>query len=176
MLRRQADALGLAAAQEMAQEVDGVLAALPAGAPNRHQDGLGAGARPSAIAAPDFAQDDAEANRQFATPVGGVQAGELEERQEIVLVVPQVLGEGFIGGVRLGRIDGVEQFAVESATTDRQAMITQLPVGMPIAKIQGVMQQFADATRKTHGAARGRFQEFIATPEQMAKALLVRSV
>src|SRR2546430_13735255 len=63
------------------------------------------GADPGAIAAPDFTQDDAEAHRQFATPVGGVHAGVFEERQEIVLVVPQVLSEAFVGGIGLGRID-----------------------------------------------------------------------
>ena len=58
-LRREGDESG-PAAQELAEEVDAVLATLPAGAADGHQHGLGAGACPGAIAAPDLAQDDAE--------------------------------------------------------------------------------------------------------------------
>jgi hypothetical protein len=106
VLRRQADQFRSAAAKEVAEKVAGILATLPAGAPHGHQHRLSAGADPGAIAAPDFAQDDAEADRQLATPVGGVQTGVLEEGQQVVLVVPQVLSEDFVGLVGFGRIDG----------------------------------------------------------------------
>src|SRR5581483_4789211 len=83
-------------AQESAEEVDGVLAALPAGAPQRHQDCLSMGANPGAVAAPEFAQDHTEADGLFGAPVGGVQAGVFEEGQQVVAVLPQVLGEAVV--------------------------------------------------------------------------------
>jgi hypothetical protein len=75
------------AAQKLAEEVDSVVTTLPAGATDRHQDCLDAGADPGAIAAPDLAENDAEANGQFGAPVGGVQAGELEESPKSVPVL-----------------------------------------------------------------------------------------
>ena len=64
------------------------MAALPAGAPNRHQHRLGAGADPGAVTTPDLAKDDAEANGQLGPPVGGVQPGEAEEGKQVVVVLP----------------------------------------------------------------------------------------
>src|SRR3977135_4445717 len=86
-------------AQGSAEEVDGVVAALPTGSPEGHQDRLGVGANPGAVAAPDFAQDDAEANCQFGAPIGGVQAWVLEEGQQVGAVIPELLGQRVVGGV-----------------------------------------------------------------------------
>src|SRR5437773_409759 len=100
----------------------------------------------------------------------------LQEGQQIVAVVPQVLGEGLVGGIGLGRINRVEQKRIESAATNGQAMIAQFARGVAITQIQRMMQQFADAAWKTDGAARGGFEQFIATPQQMAETLLMDGV
>src|SRR5437764_1185464 len=44
---------------------------------------------------------------------------------------------------------------------------------MAIAKVQRLMQQFADSTWKTDSAARGGFQELMAAPQEVPEALLV---
>ena len=56
-LRRQRDD-GWRVAQELTEEVHGAAAALPAGAPDRHQHGLGLGSHPAPAATPDLAEDD----------------------------------------------------------------------------------------------------------------------
>src|SRR5207302_4076139 len=119
------------------------------------------------------AQDYAETHGQFATPIGGIHTGVLEEGQQVVLVIPQVLREGFIGLVGFGRIDGVQQLAVQTATTDGQTVIAQISSGVPIAQIQRLMQQFADLAWETDGAARGGFQKFMAATQEVPKTLLV---
>ena len=134
-LRREGDESG-PAAQELAEEVDAVLATLPAGAADGHQHGLGAGACPGAIAAPDLAQDDAEPNRQFRAPVGGIQAGEFEKGQQVIEMVPQVLSQAFAGRVGFGRINRVGQLVVQPAAADGQAMEAQSTGGVPIPKVQ----------------------------------------
>ena len=126
-------------AQESAEEVDGVLASLPARSPKRHQDRLGMGTDPGAVAAPGFAQDDAEANRQFGTPVSGVEAGVLEEGQQVVAVIPQVLGQRLVGGVRFGRVDGIEQLRIESAAADVEAVTAELAVEVAVAEVESVV-------------------------------------
>src|ERR1700676_4136836 len=78
------------AAQELTQEVQGRMALLPARPPHGHQDRLRSRTRPGPVAAPDLAQDDAEADGQFRTPVGGVQTRLTQERKQVVAMVPQV--------------------------------------------------------------------------------------
>src|SRR5436190_1885581 len=68
------------------------------------------------------------------------------------------------------------QRVVQSATTYGQAMIAQLPAGVSIAKVQRVMQQFADPAREADGAARGGFEQFMAAPQEMPKTLLMVGV
>src|SRR5258708_2809557 len=99
----------------------------------------------------------------------------LEEGQQVVLVVPQVLSEGFIGLVGFGRIDGVQQFAVQTASTHGQTVIAQIASGVSIAQVQGLMQELADLAGKTDGDARGGFQELMTASQEVAETLLVLS-
>src|SRR5438876_8188453 len=87
--RRQRES-GCGAAQVLAEPVEGFQAALLRGAPDRHQDRLGAGPRLGAVAAPDLAQQDAETHGVFGAPVTGVDAGDLQERPQLVAVVVEV--------------------------------------------------------------------------------------
>ena len=155
--KRGPDLRGLVLAQELAEDIDGVLAALPAGSPEGHQDRLSVGANPGAIAAPDFPQDHAEAHRLFRSPVGGVQAGMFEEGEQVVAMIPQVLGEGVVGGMGLLRVDGVEQLRMKSAAADGEAVQAEFAVEIAIAKIESVVQKFADAARE-HDGRRWRFR------------------
>ncbi len=61
------------AAKELTEEVQGRTPPLPAAPPHRHQHRLRPRTCPRPAATPDLSQDDAEADRQFRTPVGGVQ-------------------------------------------------------------------------------------------------------
>src|SRR5438105_6428394 len=106
---------GWAAAEKAAEEVHSVATALPAGAPDGHQHGLGAGTRPSAIAAPGFAENDAEANGELGTPVRRIDAGYFQKRQQVVAVFPQVLGQALVRRVGLGRPERIKQPARQSA-------------------------------------------------------------
>src|ERR1700676_4547899 len=84
------------AAQELTEEVQGRTALLPARPPHGHQDRLCSRTRPGPVAAPNLAQDDAEADGQFRTPVGGVEARLTQEREQVVPMIPQVLGEALV--------------------------------------------------------------------------------
>src|SRR5262249_20193328 len=50
---------------------------------------------------PDLAQDDAEADRQLGTPVGGIQPRLTQEREQASAMSPQVLGQAVVGSVLL---------------------------------------------------------------------------
>ena len=92
------------APQELTEEVQGTTPLLPARPPHRHQHRLRPRPGPGPAAAPDLAQDDAEADRQLGPPVGGVQPRLAQEREQVVTVDPQVLGQALVGRVRLGRV------------------------------------------------------------------------
>jgi glutamine synthetase len=64
---------------------------------------------------PDLAQDDAEADRQFRASVDGVQSRLTQEREQVVAVSPQVLGQALVGRVRLGRDDQVRHLVLQAA-------------------------------------------------------------
>src|ERR1700694_297875 len=72
------------AAQELTEEVQGRTALLPARPPHGHQDRLRSRTRPGPVAAPDLAEDNAEADGQFRTPVGRVQTRLTQEREQVV--------------------------------------------------------------------------------------------
>ena len=84
------------------------------------------GSDPGAAAAPDFPKDDSETNGVFGQPVGGLSARHFQEREQIVDVVPEVLGQSFVGGVGLGRPDQIGQLVVQSAGRDGETMSTDV--------------------------------------------------
>ena len=69
----------LRAAENVDEDLAGVQAPQLTGAKHGGQDLLRLGAGRGAVAAPDLAEDDAEANGQLGPPVGGVQARKLEK-------------------------------------------------------------------------------------------------
>ena len=94
------------AAEEVTEVLQSSATLLPASAPNRHEDCLSMRPIPGAVAAPDFAKDDAETHRLFRPPVGGVQPRLAEVREVSVDVLPKMFGQLFIGGVAFAREDG----------------------------------------------------------------------
>src|SRR5213078_3278710 len=90
------------ATKQLAEEVHSRPPVLPARSPYRHQDRLRPRTCPGSVAAPDLAEDYAETDSQLRTPVGGVQPWTPQERKELVAMIPQVLGQAFVGSVRLG--------------------------------------------------------------------------
>src|SRR3981081_2339314 len=66
-------------AEEATEEVESYAATLPAGPPHRHEHLLRPGTGPRTIAAPNFAENHAEAHRLLGTPIGGVETVLVEE-------------------------------------------------------------------------------------------------
>jgi hypothetical protein len=87
-------------AKELAEEVQGRVASLPARPPHRHQHRLRLRPGPGPAATPDLPKDDAEADGQLGPPVGGVQPRLAQEREQRVAMIPQVLGQALVGRVR----------------------------------------------------------------------------
>jgi hypothetical protein len=57
---------------------------------------------PGSTTTPDLVQDDAEADRQLGTPVGGVQPWLTQEGEQLMPMVPHVLRQRLVGHVCLG--------------------------------------------------------------------------
>jgi hypothetical protein len=69
--------------------------------PHRHQHGLRPRTGPGAAATPELAKDGAEADGQLGPPVGGAQPRLTQEREQVVAMRPQVLGQTLVGRVGL---------------------------------------------------------------------------
>src|SRR5262249_37023503 len=128
-------------------EIQAVVASLPASSPDRHQDRLGTGTCPGAIATPDLSKDDPEADCQLGPPVGGVQPRLTQEREQVVAVSPQVLGQALVGRVPLGREDQVGQLVLQTAAGHGQSMPADFPGGVTVAQVKAGPEQFADLAR-----------------------------
>ena len=114
------------AAKELAEEIQGRTPLLPASPPHRHQHGLRPRTDPRSVPNPYFPQDDAEADRQLRTPGGSVHTGHTQKCQQLIAVIPQVLGQPLVRRVALEREDDFGQRVVQPASRHRQAMSTDL--------------------------------------------------
>jgi Peptidase family S41 len=134
--------------QELTQEVPGRPALLPARPPHRHQDRLRPRTGPGPAAAPDLAQDDAEADGQLRTPVGRVQA-RLTGGRVAYVYLPDTAGQGYTRFNRYcfaqaGR-DGVivdERFNGGGLLADHVIDYLREPVRNYATTRQGADQQF----------------------------------
>jgi hypothetical protein len=81
---KEAEAL---AAEEAAEEGEGVAVLLRAGAQDGHQDRLGLGAGLGAVSAPNLAVDHGGTDGLLGAPVGRVQTRMLQEGQQLLAVV-----------------------------------------------------------------------------------------
>ena len=118
----------LRAPQELTEEIQSRTPLLPARPPHRHQDRLRPRPRPRPAAAPDLAKDDAEADRQLGPPVSGVQPRLTQEREQVVAMSPQVLGQALVGRVRLERENQVAQLVLQaSARSSLVAALSSAP-------------------------------------------------
>src|SRR5262245_61854708 len=124
------------APQELAEEVQGRTPLLPARPPHGHQDRLGPRTGPGPAAAPDLPQDDAEADGQLRPPVGGVQPGLAQEREQVVTMVPEVLGQSLVGRVRLWWEDQVGQLVLQAAAGHSQTVPADLPRRMAVSEVE----------------------------------------
>jgi hypothetical protein len=118
------------APQELTQEIHGRTPLLPARPPHRHQHRLRPRPGRGAVAAPDLAQDDTEADGQLGPPVGGVQPRLAQEREQLVAMRPQVLGEALVGRVGLCGEDQVGKLALQAAAGHGQPVtVSGRPAG-----------------------------------------------
>ena len=131
LLRRQGERFDLAS-EESAEEVKGDATLLPACSPHGHENGLSFGTGPSAVAAPNFAEDDAEAHRLFGPPVGRVQAWEAQEGEEFLDVLPEMFGHAFVDGSGFGGEDSVFQGVLQAAARHRPTMVADFAGGVTI--------------------------------------------
>jgi hypothetical protein len=164
------------AAQELAEEVPGRAPLLPARPPHRHQHGLGPCAGQGPAPAPDFAQDDPEADRQFGPPVGGVQPRHTQEREQVVAVRPQVLDQPLVDRVRLGREDQAGQPVLQASAGHGLAVAADLPRCVAVTQVQAGPEQFGDPPRETYGATGSSGFHLVATPEEVLHTLPVPGV
>src|SRR5262249_42411516 len=164
------------APQQLTEEVQGRTPLRPAGPPLRHQDRLRPRPYPGPVAAPDLAQDDAEANRQLGPPVDGVQARLTQEREQVVAMGPQVLGQALVGRVHLGGEDQVGQLVLQPTAGHGQAVLADLPGRVTVTQIQAGPKQLSDTTRKAHGSPRRCRRHVVGTPQQVIEALLMQGL
>ena len=84
-----------------------------------------------------------------------------------------MLGEAFIGVVCFAGEDGVAQLVVQAAAANRQTVPTQCFQGMPVAKVECLVQEFADPAREAYGATSSGFQQFVTASQEVGQTLLV---
>jgi hypothetical protein len=122
-------------------------------------------AAPAAVrlAPPDLAVDGGGAHGLFGAVVGRVDAGELQESEQLVAMFAQMFGQPLIVRVGLGPIQHAVKAAVQSADGDGHAVGRELPVVAAVAEGQG----FAAPGRPLHGLtyARGRHADCEQCPE-----------
>src|SRR5581483_5717311 len=123
------------------------------------------------IAAPELAQDHAKANRLFGAPVGSVQAGDMQEGEELVNVIPEVLGQSLVGRVGLGREDHIFQDVLQTAGGDGQAVLADLAGRMTVAQVQALAKQLGDTAWKADRSPSSGFQNFLAASQNVLVAL-----
>lgn len=83
-------------AEQAGQQRCGAAILLATGFENAEQIALGARAGRSAIAAPHLPRDHHGANRLFGAPVGGFQAGTVQEGEQRVALPPEMVGQASI--------------------------------------------------------------------------------
>jgi hypothetical protein len=137
------------APQELTQEVYGRTPLLPAGPPHRHQYRLRPCPRPGPAAASDLAENDAEADGQLGPPIGGGQPRLPQERDQVVAMSPQVLGQALVGRVRLGREDQVAQLVLQPTAGYGQAVPADLSGRVTVPQVEPRPWQLGNSPRNT---------------------------
>ena len=122
----------------------GIALALAGGADDRGQCLLRGRAAPGAIAPAHLAGDDGRANGLFGPPIGGVDGGVAQEREQRLPFRGQMLREA----LHVGQWAGVEQSSSESGGQGFQGfaeVITgQLTGAGVVAQAEGLLQQSVD--------------------------------
>src|SRR3990170_2640880 len=160
-------------AQEVAEEIEGTLAVLPAGAPHRQQDGLSFSTRGGAVAAPHLAVDHREPQGMLGPPVGGIYAGNGQEREQFMEMLPEMSGQPFVGRLTLGWPEQSGQPPGQMAAGQRQAVPADLAGRVAIAQRQCRSQRLRHLVREMGRPTRRYFQQLRTSPPQVLQALLM---
>ena len=89
-----------------------------------------------AAAAPDFAIDDGRANGLLGAPVGGIEAGMAQKREQLIAVLGQMLGQSFVGRMTAMPLQQSIQSLFQSASRDGHAVIADLARNAAVAKVE----------------------------------------
>ena len=164
----------LVAAEEVGEEVEGVTAVLSGGPEDGHEDGLSVGAGFGAVAAPDFAVGGEGSHGLFGAVVGGIQAGDVEEGEEVVAMGVEVFGQSFVAGMDLGPGQYPVEAGLPEADGDSQAVGRNRSGVAAVAQRQGVPEETLHLAWKVDGPADGHAQEFAAAVEEVSETLLMQ--
>jgi hypothetical protein len=140
---------GRGRARERDQDGGGIKPALMSGAEDRCEDLLGLGALHAAVPAADLAHHDGRSNRVLGAPVGRVDGGITEEREQRRGFDGQVGGEPPDGGD--GRACGgeqVEHLLEQASPRDGEPVCGHLTGAVAIAERERVLETVLDACGK----------------------------
>src|SRR5262249_3414318 len=102
-------------------------------------------------------------------------ANNTEEREQVVAMSPQVLGQALVGRVGLGREEQGGQLVRQAAAGHGLAVPADLPRRVTVAQVQPSPEQLGHPSRETHRPARRHRLHLVATPQQVLQALLMVS-
>jgi hypothetical protein len=93
--------------------------------------------------------------------------------EELIDVLPEVLGQAFVDDIGFRRENGIFQGNLQPPAGNRQTVAADFACDIPVAQVEALAEQFGDAPRETHCAALGGFQDLVVAAEDMLVALLV---
>ncbi len=134
----------------MGKKLEGVDAPLRAGAEDRREDRLGAGAEPRAVAAPHFAVDHRRANGLLAQVIGGVHARVTQVGEDLFEVLVKEVRQATIAVVGQSSPDQPAKFCAKPACGDPQPVRRQFALLVAVARGQAPLQKLLDRPRKPH--------------------------
>jgi hypothetical protein len=154
-------------ALEPDEQLERIALLLPGGAEDTRHDFLRGRALRGAIAAADLAGDDGRPDGLFGLPVGRLDTGAAQAREERGTLGAQVLEEATVR--RMGDAAGKEAVGarLEAADGDGQAMPRERARVPAIADRQGRQEQAAHGVREAGRAARGGLQEAVTAAQQV---------
>jgi hypothetical protein len=99
-----------------------------------------------------------------------------QEREQVVAMSPQVLGQPLVSRVRLWREDQVGQLVPQSAAGHGQAVPADLARRVTVPEVHAGSEQFGHPAREADGSACRRRLHGVGAPQPVVEAWLVPGV
>jgi len=149
---------------------------LTASLENAEQDALGTRPGRSTVAAPHLAGDHHGANGLLGAPVGGLQAGTVQESEQCVALPAEVVGQAPIARGTVGAEEQTIHLRFQTATGHRQPVCADLALVAPRTQSQRRLQNLLHRPRKMRHLASADFDHLPAAAQQMGQAGLMRGL